>query len=118
MPHLQPLISTGKSFFILSVLTVFCPVYFLLLIFQDNRVFSEDINRYKELTHLHSFTYDFHVREIQNHLSGRHSRFKKTYPVHRLMDLIIKEYPRPPRFCRCILTEGKSPKRLVVEHLS
>ncbi|XP_066910551.1 KICSTOR complex protein SZT2-like [Clytia hemisphaerica] len=73
---------------------------------SDVRQFFNDVNRYKDLTHLRSFTYDFHIREIQNHLSGRHSRFKKTYPVHKLMMLIIKEYPRPPKFCRCILAEG------------
>lgn len=73
---------------------------------KDRRHFGEDCNKFKDLTHLRSFTYDFHIRQIQYHLSGRHSVFQKGYPVHRLMEIIMQEYPKSPKFCTCVLSDG------------
>ena len=73
---------------------------------QDQRNFQEDCNKFKDLVHLRSFIYDFHIRQIEQHLTGRHSVFNKGYPVHKLMELILEEYPKAPGFSRCILTDG------------
>jgi len=73
---------------------------------KDQRNFHEDSNRFKDLTHLRSSVYDFHIRQIQFHLTGRHSVFYKGYPVHKLMEIILEEFPKAPRFSRCILADG------------
>ena len=75
--------------------------------FQDHRNFHEDCCRFKDFTHLRSFVYDFHIRQIQQHLTGRHSVFYKGYPVHKLMEAILQEFPKTPDYSRCILADGK-----------
>ncbi|XP_065662266.1 KICSTOR complex protein SZT2 isoform X3 [Hydra vulgaris] len=73
---------------------------------KDVTNFYRNCYEFKDLTHLQSFSYDFHIRMCQHQFSGRPSVFPKYYCVHKLMENILQHYPKPPRFSRLIITNG------------
>lgn len=56
--------------------------------------------------HLHSFTYDFHLRTIYSYISGRHLLFRQGYHISSFLDDFIKYYQKSPNFARNLISSG------------
>ncbi|KAL1492858.1 hypothetical protein ABEB36_011037 [Hypothenemus hampei] len=80
--------------------------------------FLDECDKVKILMHLHSFTYDYHLRSIYHYISGNHGKLPEKYNVHRFLDQFLKYYNKAPNFARNLvhtdtitleglLTEGK-----------
>ncbi|XP_071952903.1 KICSTOR complex protein SZT2-like isoform X2 [Antedon mediterranea] len=69
--------------------------------------FTDEVNKLKDTIHLHSFTYDFHLRKIQSCISPT-SRiiFKPDYHVTSFLDDFIKYFQVLPNFSRNEIFKG------------
>lgn len=58
--------------------------------------------------HLHSFTYDFHLRCIHNYISNASSGGKvcEGYHLTHFLDDFMKYYNKAPNFARNLVHEG------------
>ncbi|CAH1153732.1 unnamed protein product [Phaedon cochleariae] len=80
--------------------------------------FLDECDRVKTLMHLHSFTYDYHLRCIYNYVSGSSSvnRVCERYNVHQFLDDFLKYYNKAPNFARNLVhTDTLTIKNLVTE---
>ncbi|CAG7825302.1 unnamed protein product [Allacma fusca] len=68
--------------------------------YQKILAFLDECDKVKVSMHLHSFTYDFHLRSIHSYLSGRQLIFKQGYHLTNFLDDFIKYYPKGPNFAR------------------
>ncbi|XP_056646993.1 KICSTOR complex protein SZT2-like isoform X1 [Diorhabda sublineata] len=82
--------------------------------------FLDECDRVKNLMHLHSFTYDYHLRCIYNYICGNTgvNKICDGYNVHQFLDDFLKYYNKAPNFARNLvhtdtltiedlITEGK-----------
>lgn len=74
--------------------------------FQLAVIFTDECDKLKELTHCHSFSYDFHLRTIQDFIKGQ-LVFKKGYHVTGLLRDFIRHFPSAPSYARSGLLEGQ-----------
>ncbi|XP_033096872.1 KICSTOR complex protein SZT2-like isoform X3 [Anneissia japonica] len=74
---------------------------------QLSMLFTDEVNKLKDTIHLHSFTYDFHLRKIQSCISPA-SRiiFKSDYHVTSFLDDFIKYFEVLPNFSRNEIFKG------------
>ncbi|CAG9855485.1 unnamed protein product [Phyllotreta striolata] len=80
--------------------------------------FLDECDRVKILMHLHSFTYDYHLRSIHNYLSDVSTANKicDGYNVHQFLDDFLKYYNKAPNFARNLVhTETLTIENLVTE---
>ncbi|CAG9828371.1 unnamed protein product [Diabrotica balteata] len=80
--------------------------------------FLDECDRVKILMHLHSFTYDYHLRCIYNYISGNPGVNKvcDRYNVHQFLDDFLKYYNKAPNFARNLVhTDTLTIKDLVTE---
>ena len=52
------------------------------------------------LIHLHSFTYDYHLRTIHNHIALKPSNLRKGFHIVSFLDDFMKYYSKGPNFAR------------------
>lgn len=59
--------------------------------------------------HLHSFTYDYHLRCIYNYISSNPglNKVSEQYNVHQFLDDFLKYYNKAPNFARNLVHTGK-----------
>nr|CAD7408602.1 unnamed protein product [Timema cristinae] len=62
--------------------------------------FLDECDKMKILMHLHSFTYDYHLRSIHAYVSGRQAFLKQGYHLSRFLDDFLKYYSKAPNFAR------------------
>ncbi|CAG9759252.1 unnamed protein product [Ceutorhynchus assimilis] len=62
--------------------------------------FLDECDKVKILMHLHSFTYDFHLRSICNYMGGNQGRLLDKYNVRQFLDDFMKYYNKAPNFAR------------------
>jgi len=79
----------------------------LLAFVQNTLSFMDECDKMKVLMHLHSFTYDYHLRCIHSYISGRQMIFKQGYHLTNFLDDFIKYYPKGPNFARNTVHLGK-----------
>ncbi|XP_018578793.1 KICSTOR complex protein SZT2 isoform X1 [Anoplophora glabripennis] len=84
--------------------------------------FLDECDRVKILMHLHSFTYDYHLRCIYNYISNNPGLNKvcERYNVHQFLDDFLKYYNKAPNFARNLVhtdlvTDTLTIKNLVTE---
>nr|XP_039262825.1 KICSTOR complex protein SZT2-like isoform X2 [Styela clava] len=65
---------------------------------QMTVLFLNDCEHLKDDTHLHSFTYDFHLRYIQMYVQDRQTAIKPGYHIVSLLKDFIEYYQTPPSF--------------------
>ncbi|XP_071484492.1 KICSTOR complex protein SZT2-like [Diadema antillarum] len=65
---------------------------------QLANLFTNDCDKYKDLIHLHSFAYDFHLRTIQAYLADPDMGFQSHYHVSSFLASFVKFYAHPPNF--------------------
>lgn len=69
--------------------------------------FLDDLDKMKLHMHLHSFTYDYHLRTIHSYISGRQLIFKHGYHLTSFLDDFIKYYQKAPTGAHNLLFAGK-----------
>ncbi|XP_013407252.1 KICSTOR complex protein SZT2 isoform X2 [Lingula anatina] len=67
--------------------------------------FLDECDKMKDLSHVHSFAYDFHLRCVQRYIEGRPMLHDGYHLANFLADF-IKCYPNPPSFSRNCVYEG------------
>ncbi|KAG5885699.1 hypothetical protein JTB14_002313 [Gonioctena quinquepunctata] len=80
--------------------------------------FLDECDRVKILMHLHSFTYDYHLRCIYNYISNNPGMNKvcERYNVHQFLDDFLKYYNKAPNFAQNLVhTDTLTIKNLVTE---
>ena len=78
----------------------------LCLSFQLKLLFVDECEKCKNLTHIHSFGHDFHLRCIQAYISGQHSILKPGYHLAGLLRDFETVYPYAPSFSRNFMRKG------------
>ena len=80
-------------------------------------MFLEDCTKYQDYLHLHSFSYDFHLRQIQQYMAGRYLTFYLGYPIHKLLRDITDEFSKQPSYACCHLSQGNKLSNISVTDL-
>lgn len=63
--------------------------------------FLDECDKVKFFMHLHSFTYDFHLRCVSNYISNNNSsRLKEGYYITNFLDDFMKYYSKAPNYAR------------------
>nr|XP_002731655.2 PREDICTED: protein SZT2-like [Saccoglossus kowalevskii] len=73
---------------------------------QLSVLFTQECDKFKDLVHVHSFTYDFHLRYIQSYLTTRHCILKPSYHVTSFLSDFVRYYSPGPNFSRNHVCEG------------
>ncbi|XP_054706833.1 LOW QUALITY PROTEIN: KICSTOR complex protein SZT2-like [Uloborus diversus] len=73
---------------------------------QFAAAFLDELDKVKLLMHLHSFTYDYHLRTIHSYISGRQLIFRHGYHLTSFLDDFIKYYQKVPTGARNLLYAG------------
>jgi len=68
--------------------------------------FLDECDRIKVLIHLHSFTYDYHLRTIQNHIALKPSNLRKGFHIVSFLEDFLKYYSKGPNFARNFVHTG------------
>ncbi|KAF7281911.1 hypothetical protein GWI33_004033 [Rhynchophorus ferrugineus] len=78
--------------------------------------FLDECDKVKVLMHLHSFTYDYHLRSIYNYISGNIGKLTEKYNVHQFLDDFLKYYNKAPNYARNLVhTDTLTIDNLVTE---
>ena len=70
-------------------------------------IFTDECDKFKDLTHAHSFAYDFHLRMLQMYLAGRQLVFKHGYHLTAFLQDFIHIYPYVPSYSRNYVYVGE-----------
>ncbi|CAH1774976.1 unnamed protein product [Owenia fusiformis] len=69
-------------------------------------LFTDECDRMKDLVHVHSFAYDFHLRYIQTYIAGGQGAMKTGYHLRNFLQDFVQLYPYPPSFSRNYINEA------------
>ena len=73
--------------------------------FQLAVFFTDECDRFKDMTHVHSFTHDFHLRVLQGYVSGAR-RLQPDYHVSGFLKDFVRHYVNIPHFAINHVLEG------------
>lgn len=62
--------------------------------------FLDELDNIKVTMHLHSFTYDYHLRSMYSYISGRQLTFSPGYHLISFLDNFRKYYQKAPNYAR------------------
>ncbi|KAG0417466.1 hypothetical protein HPB47_005573, partial [Ixodes persulcatus] len=68
--------------------------------------FIEDMDKIRVNMHMHSFTYDYHLRTIHSYVSGQQLLFKHGYHLTSFLDDFVKYYQKSPNYARNLIHAG------------
>lgn len=74
-------------------------------------LFTEECDKVRDLMHVHSFSYDFHLRVVHQYLVGSHMTLRQGYQLTDFLDDFISHHPDIPKFGRNHVFQGDSPPR-------
>lgn len=75
---------------------------------KDNMTtFLDELDKIKVTMHLHSFTYDYHLRSIYSYISGRQLTFRHGYHLISFLDDFRKYYQKAPNYARNHIMSGQ-----------
>lgn len=69
-------------------------------------IFTDECDKFKDLTHVHSFTHDFHLRMVQASIRNQ-PVFKTGYHLTDFLKLFTSYFSYVPSFARNYIYEGK-----------
>lgn len=69
--------------------------------------FLDELDNIKVTMHLHSFTYDYHLRSIYSYISGRQLTFSTGYHLISFVDDFRKYYQKAPNYARNHILSGE-----------
>lgn len=75
-------------------------------------LFTEECDKVRDLMHVHSFSYDFHLRVVHQYLVGSHMTLRQGYQLTDFLDDFISHHPDIPKFGRNHVFQGDSVRRL------
>lgn len=73
---------------------------------QVTSEFIEDLDKIRVNMHMHSFTYDYHLRTIHSYVSGQQLLFKHGYHLTSFLDDFVKYYQKSPNYARNLIHAG------------
>ena len=68
--------------------------------------FLEECDNIKILIHLHSFTYDYHLRMVSTYLAQKPSLLRKGFHIVSFLEDLMKYYSKGPNFARNFIYAG------------
>uniref|UniRef100_A0A3P8USC8 SZT2 subunit of KICSTOR complex n=1 Tax=Cynoglossus semilaevis TaxID=244447 RepID=A0A3P8USC8_CYNSE len=73
---------------------------------QLSMLFTEECDKVRDLMHVHSFSYDFHLRVVHQYLVGCHMTLRQGYQLTDFLDDFISYHPDIPKFGRNHVVQG------------
>ncbi|XP_078515442.1 KICSTOR complex protein SZT2 isoform X2 [Lissotriton helveticus] len=69
-------------------------------------LFTEECDKVRDLMHVHSFSYDFHLRIVHQYLLGSHMTLRQGYHLTSFLEDFIAQHPDIPKFGRNHVFQG------------
>ncbi|XP_040216818.1 KICSTOR complex protein SZT2 isoform X2 [Rana temporaria] len=63
-------------------------------------LFTEECDKVRDLMHVHSFSYDFHLRVVHQYLLGSNMSLRQGYDLASFLQLFISQHPDIPKYGR------------------
>ncbi|XP_048108666.1 KICSTOR complex protein SZT2 isoform X5 [Alosa alosa] len=73
---------------------------------QLSMLFTEECDKVRDLMHVHSFSYDFHLRVVHQYLLGSHMTLRQGYQLTCFLEDFIRHHPDIPKFGRNHVFQG------------
>uniref|UniRef100_A0A673XBR0 SZT2 subunit of KICSTOR complex n=1 Tax=Salmo trutta TaxID=8032 RepID=A0A673XBR0_SALTR len=73
---------------------------------QLSMLFTEECDKVRDLMHVHSFSYDFHLRVVHQYLVGCHMTLRQGYQLTGFLEDFIAHHPDIPKFGRNHVFQG------------
>ncbi|XP_061093380.1 KICSTOR complex protein SZT2 isoform X17 [Conger conger] len=73
---------------------------------QLSMLFTEECDKVRDLMHVHSFSYDFHLRVVHQYLLGCHMTLRQGYQLTSFLEDFIAHHPDIPKFGRNHVFQG------------
>uniref|UniRef100_A0A8D0GNS1 SZT2 n=1 Tax=Sphenodon punctatus TaxID=8508 RepID=A0A8D0GNS1_SPHPU len=85
---------------------------------QLSMLFTEECDKVRDLMHVHSFSYDFHLRVVHQYLLGSHMALRQGYHLTSFLEDFIAQHPDIPKFGRNHVFQGTLalPTDLIAAH--
>ncbi|KAG7326342.1 hypothetical protein KOW79_009743 [Hemibagrus wyckioides] len=74
--------------------------------FVLSMLFTEECDKVRDLMHVHSFSYDFHLRVVHQYLLGCHMTLRQGYQLNSFLEEFISHHPDIPKFGRNHVFQG------------
>ncbi|XP_073214108.1 KICSTOR complex protein SZT2 isoform X9 [Lepidochelys kempii] len=86
--------------------------------FQLSMLFTEECDKVRDLMHVHSFSYDFHLRIVHQYLLGSHMTLRQGYHLTGFLEDFIAHHPDIPKFGRNHVFQGTlaMPTNMITAH--
>ncbi|XP_053549576.1 KICSTOR complex protein SZT2 isoform X2 [Bombina bombina] len=69
-------------------------------------LFTEECDKVRDLMHVHSFSYDFHLRVLHQYLLGSSMSLRQGYDLASFLHLFISQHPDIPKYGRNHVYQG------------
>ncbi|KAM4642202.1 KICSTOR complex protein SZT2 [Discoglossus pictus] len=69
-------------------------------------LFTEECDKVRDLMHVHSFSYDFHLRVLHQYLLGSSMSLRQGYDLASFLQLFISQHPDIPKYGRNHVYQG------------
>ncbi|KAM8930112.1 KICSTOR complex protein SZT2 [Pelodytes ibericus] len=73
---------------------------------QLSMLFTEECDKVRDLMHVHSFSYDFHLRVLHQYLLGSSMSLRQGYDLASFLQLFISQHPDIPKYGRNHVYQG------------
>ncbi|XP_075472186.1 KICSTOR complex protein SZT2 isoform X4 [Ascaphus truei] len=73
---------------------------------QLSMLFTEECDKVRDLMHVHSFSYDFHLRVLHQYLLGSNMSLRQGYDLSSFLQLFISQHPDIPKYGRNHVHQG------------
>ncbi|CAL8256033.1 unnamed protein product [Merluccius merluccius] len=73
---------------------------------QLSMLFTEECDKVRDLMHVHSFSYDYHLRVVHQHLVGCHMMLRQGFQLTSFLEDFISQHPDIPKFGRNHVFQG------------
>ncbi|XP_045714431.1 KICSTOR complex protein SZT2 isoform X1 [Phyllostomus hastatus] len=85
---------------------------------QLSMLFTEECDKVRDLMHVHSFSYDFHLRLVHQHVLGGHLVLRHGYHLTTFLRHFLAHHPDGPHFGRNHIYQGtlELPTPLIAAH--
>ena len=77
---------------------------------QLSMLFTEECDKVRDLMHVHSFSYDFHLRHVHQHVLGGHLVLRHGYHLTTFLRHFLAHHPDGPHFGRNHIYQGQCPR--------
>ncbi|XP_075037796.1 KICSTOR complex protein SZT2 isoform X2 [Mixophyes fleayi] len=81
-------------------------------------LFTEECDKVRDLMHVHSFSYDFHLRVLHQYLLGSSMSLRQGYDLSSFLQLFISQHPDIPKYGRNHVYQGmlSVPTEIIAAH--